>query len=193
MARAGTIIENPITGERVMFRQTAADTEGELLQFDLFLMPNGEQIVEHIHPHQEERFTVRSGTLQMCVNGVERSVGTGETVCVPAGEPHIWWNGSPAEVQVAVEFRPALHTEEFFEILFGLSRDGKTDSQGHLSLLQAATVAPFYDMYLARPPILMQRLLFAVLAPIAELRGHRARYPEYIDGAPLSPLIEANR
>jgi hypothetical protein len=35
VAHAGEVIENPVTGERVVFRQTARDTGGELLQFDL--------------------------------------------------------------------------------------------------------------------------------------------------------------
>ena len=31
MAHAGEILDNPITGERIIFRETAADTGGELL------------------------------------------------------------------------------------------------------------------------------------------------------------------
>jgi hypothetical protein len=33
MARAGDIIENPGTGERIVFRKTAADANGELLRW----------------------------------------------------------------------------------------------------------------------------------------------------------------
>ena len=193
MARAGDVIDNPITGERVVFRRTAADTKGALLHFDLFVAPNGQPIVEHIHPHQEERFTVRSGTLQMRMQGVERTVSLGETVCVPRGTPHVWWNRSADDVQVEVEFRPALNTEGFFEVLFGLSRDGKNGPQGRLSLLQAAVIAPFYHIYLAKPPVLLQRLLFAVLAPIAKLLGHHAQYPQYNAGTPGAMVPEAKR
>jgi hypothetical protein len=39
----------------------------------------------------------------------------------------------------------------------------------------------------------MQRLLFAVLAPIAKLRGYRAWYPQYSDEATHTPVIEAAR
>ena len=34
MARAGDVLENPVTGERIVFRRVAADTNGELLLFD---------------------------------------------------------------------------------------------------------------------------------------------------------------
>ena len=41
MAKQGDVIENPVTGERIVFRQTSADTNGELLQFELYLKPHG--------------------------------------------------------------------------------------------------------------------------------------------------------
>jgi hypothetical protein len=45
MAYAGQILENPVSGERIIFRKTASDTHGELLAFELFLAPDG-----HVHP-----------------------------------------------------------------------------------------------------------------------------------------------
>ena len=41
MAYAGQILDNPVSGERIIFRRTAADTGGELLAFDLELQPDG--------------------------------------------------------------------------------------------------------------------------------------------------------
>jgi hypothetical protein len=40
MAYAGQTSENPLSGERITFRQTAADTNGELLAIDLELSPD---------------------------------------------------------------------------------------------------------------------------------------------------------
>jgi mannose-6-phosphate isomerase-like protein (cupin superfamily) len=45
---------------------------------------------EHVHPYQEERFDVLSGTARVSMRGQERDVGVGETVVVPAGTPHVW-------------------------------------------------------------------------------------------------------
>ena len=39
MAKPGDVIENPVTGERIVFRKTARETNGELLQFELLLKP----------------------------------------------------------------------------------------------------------------------------------------------------------
>jgi len=50
MAHAGQILENPISGEKIIFRQTAAETDGELLAFELVLAPGGAVPGAHVHP-----------------------------------------------------------------------------------------------------------------------------------------------
>jgi hypothetical protein len=55
MASAGQLIENPLSGERITFRQTAADTGGRLLAIDLELSPGARMPAGlHLHPEQEE-------------------------------------------------------------------------------------------------------------------------------------------
>src|SRR4051794_32164692 len=61
MAYAGQVIENPVSGERITFRKTAADTNGELLEIDLELAPDGHVPGMHVHPTQTERFEIVSG------------------------------------------------------------------------------------------------------------------------------------
>ena len=58
MAHAGQILDNPVSGERFEFRRTSADTNGELLEFDLTLAADGSVPGAHVHPKQEERFEV---------------------------------------------------------------------------------------------------------------------------------------
>ncbi len=50
MARAGDELVNPITGERIVFRKTAADTDGTLLEMDDFWTQPGHRAPEHVHP-----------------------------------------------------------------------------------------------------------------------------------------------
>ena len=181
MARAGDVIESPVIGERAIFRQTAADTNGELLQLEVFQRVGAKGPVEHYHTGQEERFEVVSGVMHALVGGREVRLGPGERVVIPAGTPHRWWNGGQEELHVVAEVRPALQVERFFETIFGLARDGKTDADGAPSFLQIALFASAYDIWVPKPPRPLQRALFAVLAPIARLRGYRAWYPEYSD------------
>ncbi len=57
---------------------------------------------------------------------------------MPAGVAHRWRNVGQTEAQVRVTLRPALDTETFFETLFGLARDGKTNRKGIPDPLQVA-------------------------------------------------------
>jgi mannose-6-phosphate isomerase-like protein (cupin superfamily) len=179
MAQTGDVIESPATSERIIFRQTAQDTHGALLQFDDILQVAGIGPPEHIHPHQEERFQVVAGTMGVRVDGREQTLHVGENLIVPAGAAHTWWNAGNDELHQITEFRPALKLETFFETLFGLARDGKGDKVGQPKFLQIAVMVPEYDIYLSKPPIPMQKALFAVLGPIARLLGYQSSYQQY--------------
>ena len=72
MAKAGDELVNPVTGLRTVFRKTARDTDGELLQVDWLGEPGWTTGPDHVHPFQEERFEVVSGKLGLRVEGVER-------------------------------------------------------------------------------------------------------------------------
>jgi hypothetical protein len=61
MARAGDELVNPVTGLRTVFRKTARETSGELLQVDWIGERGWTTGPDHIHPRQEERFEVLSG------------------------------------------------------------------------------------------------------------------------------------
>ena len=92
-------------------------------------MPGG-VITEHVHPRQEERFTILAGEAHFTLNGAELVAGAGETVVVPAGVPHSEGNPGPGEIDGVVELRPALRTKEWHEALAGPVADGKTTPRG---------------------------------------------------------------
>ena len=58
MFHAGDQIENPVTGERLVFHETAAETGGERVVFETIVQPNGFVAAAHVHPFQTERFEV---------------------------------------------------------------------------------------------------------------------------------------
>lgn len=150
MARKGGVVENPITGERVTFLDTTRETNGELLRFE-YVLPPRFSIPEHVHPRQEERHEVLSGTLKGRVGGREREYGEGERVVGPAGVPHAWRNPSEdEELRIISELRPALHLEALIEAGFALAGDLKTDKRNvpkrllHLILLADEAKHEFY-------------------------------------------------
>lgn len=179
MARTGQEIYNPRQRDRIIFKQTARETGGELLRLEVLAPPNAAPPPDHVHPRQAEHFETLSGTLRARVDGEERTLRPRERMVVPPGVAHTWWIGGEEDGHVRVEFRPALNTETFLETMYGLSRDGKVDDDGVPPLLQMAIICRAYENYLPSPPIVLQKTLFGILAPVGRLMGYRASYPEY--------------
>ncbi len=153
MAHPGETIENPFTGECITFPETTEDTGGELLRFEYAALPHAEGPPKYVHPRQEERFEVVSGTLVARAGGCERTLGEGQSVTIAAGTPHTFRNPGEEEVRFLVEFRPALGIEPFFETAWGLVRDGKATALGvPKNPLQLAVLAAAYrdEVYFTR-------------------------------------------
>ncbi len=181
MADAGDVLEHPVTGERLVWRRVARDTNGALVEGDLFAQPGGHPAAAHIHPHQRERFGVLAGTIKLRVDAEESTLGPGEWAEVPVGRPHVWWNDADEDAHVLVQISPAMRTEMFFETFFGLAKDGKTNSKGLPNLLQMAVLLREYrdEVILARPPAIVQDVLFTPLALVGRGLGLRGWYPRY--------------
>jgi len=186
MSKAGDVIENPVTGERVVVRVGTEDSGGELLVVDGYIQPGGAVTGEHVHPTIEEWFTVVRGRVGFRIDGRESIAEQGERLHVPAGTAHDWWNAGEYEAHVRAEISPGERFEEMAINLFSLAQDGKTNSRGMPNLLQAAIFArEFSDvLYFTKPPLWVQRLLFGVLAAVARTLGYRGSYPEYLEREP---------
>jgi quercetin dioxygenase-like cupin family protein len=126
MARQGEELLNSITGERIVFLRTSADTGGALLEIDDFWGQPGHRAPEHVHPGMQERWEILAGTARFRVGGVERTAGQGEVVVAPAGVPHLAWNPATEPVHLRIQIRPALRWEQFVERLFALSNDARS-------------------------------------------------------------------
>ncbi len=70
----------------------------------------------HLHPRQDERFTVLDGAVRTVIDGRERRYDTGEAFTVAAGVVHQMAGDGRARVRWEVS--PALRTAEFFEVLY---------------------------------------------------------------------------
>jgi quercetin dioxygenase-like cupin family protein len=120
----GQVIDNPITGERIVIRQSGADTDGRLLAFDLFLPPGGHVPATHAHPVQEERFTVVEGQMRFQIGRRSMLVEPGQTIVVEPGAAHWFGNVGPETAVASVEIRPALRMQEL------LARSGAIGAGG---------------------------------------------------------------
>ena len=172
---------NPATGEWITYTAIAADNGGQLVRFNWRSVPGG-VITEHIHPRQEERFTILAGEAHFTLGG-ERLVATaGETIVVPAGVPHSEGNPGPGEIEDIVELRPALLTKEFHEALAGLVADGETTPRGAPKnpLQLGATFWHFrHESRISSPPIVVQNLMLPPLWALVKLFGIRPYYDRW--------------
>ncbi|MBV8714898.1 MAG: cupin domain-containing protein [Chloroflexi bacterium] len=109
------VLENPRSGERFVIHRTGAETNGHLLEFEVFLQPHAHVPAMHAHPNQEERFTVVSGNVRFRVAGKNTVLGPGDSVTVSSGTSHWFGNVGDGVAQLRVEVRPALRMEELFE------------------------------------------------------------------------------
>jgi hypothetical protein len=144
-----------------------------------------------VHPLTEESFTVVRGQVGFRIDGREFIAEHDQPQHVPPGVVHDWWNAGDEEARVIVEFNHgAARFEEMIGNQFGLAQDGKTNFKGMPHLLQGALFArEFSDVIIfTKPPLVVQRVLFGVLAIIGRALGYKGSYPKY--SAPEPPSGE---
>ena len=176
MITPGQTLENPVTGERFTFTDTAATTGGELLAFDFGLRPDGAVPIPHVHPVQTERFEVVEGQMRFRVGLRTVLAGPGDVVEVEPGVAHSFANAGDEQARLRVEVRPALAMEEMFADVIAMARAGRMGRRGMpRNLLDLALLARTYDQE-AHAPLLglrLQRILLAPLVWLARRRGAR--------------------
>lgn len=183
MAQPGQTISNKVTSEKITWLKTSKDTAGRYLLFGFEVAPGKKVAVRHIHPRQKETLVIQSGQLKLEIGGKTSVYKPGETITIPAGTPHEWWNDSASmPLQMEVKFEPALKTEIFFEQFFGLAADGKTDSKGSPSFMQIMAMCNEYNIYIAGPPVALQRVMGFVLGGFARMTGRKKFYSRYSNG-----------
>ncbi len=111
MARPGLTLTDPTNGQTITFVQTAAQTDGALLELDSTYQPQGGRPPLHKHPAQTERVEVLEGELDVRLGRERQRLGPGEVLEIPAGKPH----SMSGTARVRWEVRPALETEAFLE------------------------------------------------------------------------------
>ncbi|RYY86511.1 MAG: cupin domain-containing protein [Chitinophagaceae bacterium] len=176
-------IHNRRNGQTFRFLQTAADTNGALLEMESTFREHSKEPPAHYHPSQDEHFTVLSGELTVRLGRRVYRLKQGEELHIPRRQVHSMWNAGSEKAVVNWKVRPALQTEHMLENFAGLANEGKTNENGVPNLLQTALLARHFSgvFRLARPSLAVQQTVFFVLAPFARLLGYRGSYRKYID------------
>lgn len=172
------VIENPVSGERIVIRQSGAETGGELLSFDLFLPAGGRVPAGHVHPAQEERFTVMEGSMRFRIGRRSVLAMAGDTIQIPQGTAHWFSNVGPGVAHARVEVRPALRMQELFETSEALGAEGHLPGTRLPRPTDLALFLLEFQHELAVPyvPRFLLRALLRPLAWLARRRGGDALY-----------------
>jgi quercetin dioxygenase-like cupin family protein len=171
----GDRLENPVTGEVLIFHRTAQETRGESVLVETIVRPHGFVAAAHVHPFQTERFEILEGRLGFRIDGKEIEAGPGDAAVVPPGTPHRFWNAGDEEARFQCEIRPALQFESLIETMFTLAAQGKTNRKGMPNPLHLAVIARahFDTVRLPFPPVALQRAGLALGAPLGRLFGYQ--------------------
>jgi len=182
---AGTVLHNPVTREYARI----VEHTSERVVGDLLAAPGSAVAGPHRHPAQEERFEVLEGTMGYRRGEVRGEIGPGESVTVPAGVVHDWWNAASETLWARVTLTPPRSFVAMIATVFGLAALGRTNAKGMPGLLDAALLAEAFgdEIIFERPPRALQRALAATVAPLARRRGQSVTGEDVVGAALMAP------
>lgn len=174
------VIWNKTYGDKIKFLETAEDSNGELLRFELSCEAGGEGPPLHYHPVQSESFEVLKGELSIICDGTKTVLGPGDTFTVEANSPHKWQNEGDEDLLCIIKLKPALKTEYFLESVYSLDVQGKTNRETGLpSTLQFAAILNecYGELLLVGPPIPAQKFMAKVIGGFPKIIGYKGFIP----------------
>jgi mannose-6-phosphate isomerase-like protein (cupin superfamily) len=173
VARRGESIYNPVTKEYITFLRTTDETNGETLEFECRVAPDGIPLPPHVHETQEERFEVLSGTLGVMLGGKKFELRSGDKAILPARVKHQWWNAGDTEVAFRVEAEPARNLEAVLEANAGMAISGKLGGKRAMpkNPFLLADMGRLGETYLPVVPIWMQKIGLTMAATVGRALG----------------------
>ncbi|HSJ17962.1 MAG TPA: cupin domain-containing protein [Solirubrobacterales bacterium] len=153
---------------------TVRESGPELLEVEATYGAAGKPPPKHLHPDQDEHFEVLAGKLRVRAGDEHRTLRTGDEIDIPRRTVHQMWNPGPEDARVLWQTRPAGRTEQWFEAIDRLHREGKVGRNGMPGPLAfAALLTEYSDVFrLAAGPDPVVRGALAALAPLGRMRGY---------------------
>ncbi|HEX7301210.1 MAG TPA: SRPBCC family protein [Solirubrobacteraceae bacterium] len=193
MAKSGDVLNIDALGIDVELRQTAQETGGELLEFDVVGRARGFLVQPHLHAAQVERHEVIEGLLRLVIDGRDHVLHPGEAMEVPPGASHRQIPSGSGPGRVRVQIRPAGTTQQFLERLAKLSRDGAINRFGLPKPVAAAELVRDFghEGRATHPPAAVQRSLSKLILGMAALGRPYVFVDEWDVAAPPEAVFAA--
>jgi mannose-6-phosphate isomerase-like protein (cupin superfamily) len=161
-------------GTSFLLVESAADSGGKRIEFEITMPPDALGPPKHLHPRQDERWTVLEGELSVFVDGDWRTLGEGESLSVPPNVVHTLRNRSRGVVRFRDVHEPALDFQDYIESLHRQAAAGKITSRMTPSTLihGALVLRQHRTTQVSASPA--QRAAETVLSVIGRALGRRA-------------------
>jgi mannose-6-phosphate isomerase-like protein (cupin superfamily) len=115
--------------------ESAADSGGERVEFEITMGPGAQGPPKQFHPHQHERWKVLKGELSVFTEVGWRKLGEGESLSIPPHTVHTLRNRSSGVVRFRDVHEPALDFQDYIEALDRQAAAGRMTSRMTTSTL----------------------------------------------------------
>jgi mannose-6-phosphate isomerase-like protein (cupin superfamily) len=116
MAETGDALTVP-DGTSFSIIESAADSAGGRIEFEVTMAPDAQGPPKHFHPRQRESWRVLEGELSVFVEDAWQTLGEGSELSIPHGMVHTLRNRSAEVVRFRDVHEPALDFQEYIEAL----------------------------------------------------------------------------
>jgi mannose-6-phosphate isomerase-like protein (cupin superfamily) len=162
-------LENRHTGEVLEIRRGRRN--GELvLELRGTLPPHREGPPLHIHHLAEEAGRVTEGTLSALVDGKRLEVGVGQSVHLPRGVPHRWWNGGDLPLAFEGFTHPVVDLDRYLQAVFEVMNAG-APNRPSLFYIAHVTLRHWRTQSVLVIPRPVQAILFRAVVALGTVLG----------------------
>jgi len=142
----------------------------EVFQLRGTLPPHRQGPPMHIHHLEDEEGRITAGTLSAEVDGRRLTAGPGESVRLPRGVPHRWWNDGDQPLAFEGHTHPAVDLDRYLQAVFEVMNAGSPHRPPLFYLAHVALRHRRTQTVLIIPPV-VQSILFRVVVAVGTLFG----------------------
>jgi len=172
MAITGDTLTMP-DGTSFSIIESAADSGGKRIEFEITMAPGAMGPPKHFHPRQDESWKVIEGELSVFVEDGWRTLAEGDSLSIPPNTVHTLRNRCSGDARFRDIHEPALDFQEYIEALHGQAAAGTMTSRMTPSTLihGAMVLRQYRTTQLSASPA--QRMAETVLSVVGRALGYR--------------------
>ena len=162
-------LENRHTGEVLELQRQKQDGE-PVLEIRGTLPPHREGPLRHVHHFEDEEGLVTAGILSAEVGGQRIDAGPGQSVRLPRGVPHRWWNAGDQPLSFEGRALPVVDLDRYLQAIFEVMNAGPANQPPLFYLAHVAVRHRRTQSVRVMPPS-VQEILFRVAVVLGTLLG----------------------